>query len=99
MDKAERNVNTALTPKIAGDITLNADGTLSQASINEYHQLVAAQLDFMKADGEISDYEVKIDQTQDILQTSTLEITMRIIPKGKARYIVVNNSYAVKLSA
>jgi hypothetical protein len=99
MDKAERNVYAALVPKIAGDITLNSDGTLSQASINEYHQVVAAELEFMKADGEISDYEVEIDQSQDILQTSTLEITMRIIPKGKARYIVVNNSYAVKLSA
>jgi len=97
MDKAERNIYTALVPKLVGDITLNEDGTLAQATINEYHSIVAAELEFMKADGEISQYEVQIDQTQDILQTSTLEIAVKIIPKGKARYIVINNSYAVKL--
>ena len=51
----------------------------------------------MEIDGEVSAKEVEIDNTQDILQTSQLEITVTIVPKGKARNIVVNNAYAVKL--
>lgn len=104
MDKAERNNYVALVPKLVGDINLNSDGTLSQASINEYHAIVAGELAAMMIDGEISGteedpgYKVTIDQTQDILQTSELQITFEIIPKGKARNITVNNSYAVKLT-
>lgn len=98
MDKAERNVYTALVPKLVGDITLNEDGTLAQSTINEYHAIVDGQLELMKINGEISEKQVTIDQTQDILQTSELQITMKIIPKGKARNIIVNNSYAVKLN-
>ena len=104
MDKAERNTYVALVPKLVGDIDLNSDGTLSQPSINEYHTIVAGELALMMIDGEISGteadpgYKVTIDQDQDILQTSELQITMQIIPKGKARNIVVNNSYVVKLT-
>jgi len=97
MDKAERNIYVSLVPKLVGDIDLNADGTLDQASINEYHSIVDGELDIMEIDGEVSAKEVEIDNTQDILQTSQLEITVTIVPKGKARNIVVNNAYAVKL--
>ena len=104
MDKAERNVYVSLVPKLVGDISLNSDGTLSQGSINEYHSIVAGELALMMIDGEISGteddpgYKVTINQAQDILQTSELQITFEIIPKGKARNIVINNSYVVKLS-
>lgn len=97
MDKVERNNYVALVPKLVGDITLNADGTLDQASINEYHSIVDGELDLMEIDGEISAKEVSIDADQDILETSELQISVTIVPKGKARNIVVNNAYAVKL--
>ena len=98
MDKAERNIYVALVPKLAGDINLNDDGTLAQESINDYHSIADGELDTMKIDAEISAKQVIIDQTQDILSTSELQITVEIIPKGKARNIVVNNSYVVKLT-
>ena len=98
MDKAERNIYIALVPKLAGDIDINDDGTLAQESINEYHSITDGVLDVMKIDREIAAKQVTIDQTQNILSTSELQITVDIIPKGKANNIVVNNSYVVKLT-
>lgn len=97
MDKAERNTYAALVPKLVGDITLNEDGTLAQEAINDYHSIADGVLDIMLNNGEISAKEVSIDNTQDILQTSELQIVVEIVPKGKARNIVVNNSYALKI--
>jgi hypothetical protein len=97
MDKAERLMYTALVPKLSGTINLNEDGTLSQASINEYEAIVRAELESMLIAGEVSAYDVEIDATQDILQNSELQITVTIVPLGIARKIVVNNAYAVKI--
>ena len=98
MDKAERLMYIALFPKLNGTINLNSDGTLSQASINEYEAIVRAELESMLISGEISAYSVTIDATQNILQTEELKITVVIVPIGIARKITVNNAYAVKLS-
>ena len=43
----------------------------------------------MQASGEISDREVLIDPTQDILGTSTLYVTIKILPVGIAEFIEV----------
>jgi hypothetical protein len=44
----------------------------------------------MEADGEISAGQALIDPTQNVLSTSTLTISIKIVPVGIAEEIIVN---------
>ena len=46
---------------------------------------------------EVSAFEVAIDPNQNVLSTSKLVVTVRIIPIGVAKTIEVNLSYTIKL--
>jgi hypothetical protein len=98
MDKSERLVYTALLPKLNSPITLNADGTMTANTINIFKSEVIGALDVMLRAGEISAFSVEIDPAQDVLQTSTIEVTYFIVPIGVAREIEVNNSFTVSIS-
>jgi hypothetical protein len=51
----------------------------------------------MQNAGEISEFSVFVDPDQDVLTDSVLKIQVKIIPRGVARYIVVNIGYAVSI--
>lgn len=86
-DKAERLLKTAYEPFVNANIGLNDDGTILNEVIIYLEELGAEQLDQMEADGEISNYELLIDPSQNILQDSNLDITARIQPTGIAEFI------------
>ena len=52
----------------------------------------------MQRRGEVSSFQTLIDPEQDVLSTSKLAITIKIVPVGVARNIVVNIGFAVNLS-
>jgi hypothetical protein len=90
VDKAVRLVETILTPTLQSGIQLKADGSIREDVAGYFKDLAGDPLVNMKADGEISNYEVLINPAQNISQTSTLVITIRIQPTAIAEFINVN---------
>jgi hypothetical protein len=51
----------------------------------------------MQANGEISQYSVEIDSTQDVITTGKLVITIKNIPVGVARNIIINSGFTTQI--
>jgi hypothetical protein len=98
IDKAIRNVRAFLLPELNGPLYVTSDGKLSEDTIAYFKSLSGRPLEQMQRDGELSAFGVEIDPTQDILATSTLNISVKLIPVGVARQIKVNIGFTVKLS-
>lgn len=90
MQKATRITRLALLPYLNSPIEINADGTLTQDVIQQFKAVCERGLDQMRSAGEISQRQVLVDPSQDILSTNTLTITIKIIPVGSAETIAVN---------
>jgi hypothetical protein len=71
-------------------VLVNADGTLKAESIGYYIDAAQRPLTQMEADGEVSATQVLINPAQNVLSTSTLNVTIKIIQVGIAEQIVVN---------
>jgi hypothetical protein len=97
MDKAIRLVETALTPDLNRDLTLTSDGKLSSDSVGYFTDLCSTPLEQMESDKEISASEVLVDPDQDVLGTSTLVVTISIVPVGIAEFITVNIGFTVQI--
>lgn len=89
VDKAIRLVDSALTPQLNSGLEVNSDGTLSDDTIGYFRDIALQPIANMEADGEISAGDVLIDPTQDVNATSTLNITIKIVPTAIAEEIKV----------
>lgn len=90
IDKAIREVNRVLVPKISAPVYIDPDtGNLEASNIDALEALCEEPLDAMLRDGEISGHHVSISPYQKVLQTSKLEVVLKIIPVGTLREIVV----------
>lgn len=98
IQKAMRGVYAGMIPALNSPITLNADGTLTDVSIEYLTTLAEKNLFQMQRDSEISAFEVVISPTQDVLQTGKIVVSVNIVPVGVARNIVVNIGFNVSLS-
>lgn len=98
MDKAIRLVEAAVTPELNSTLLLNDDGTLSDDTIGYFNDICSSALEGMEADREISDFNVLIDPTQDVLATSTLVITIQVLPLGIAEFITVNIGFTTNIT-
>lgn len=97
MQKATRQIRTAMLPYLNSPIELNEDGTLTQNVIQQFKALCERALDQMRSAGEISQRQVAIDSSQDILSTNTLTISVKIIPIGSAETIEINIGFTTAL--
>jgi len=97
IDKAIRGAYVSLLPEIAAPIQLNRDGTLSDVTIGHLTSVAAPNLDQMVRDGDLSNYSVTINPTQDVLATSKVIIAIALLPKGVSRYIQVNIGFTTSL--
>lgn len=88
--KITRVVRAALLPSLSSPLKVNADGTLTAATIGYFETLCQNPLTQMEADNELSAHKVIINPNQNVLATSTLEITLQNVPLGVARVIKVN---------
>ena len=88
--KITRVVRTNMLPALSSPLKVNADGTLSAATIGYFETLANNPLTQMEADDELSAYKIIINPAQDVLATSTLELTLQNVPLGVARIIKVN---------
>ena len=99
IDKAVRGVNVALTNFINAPLFVDADtGKLTELTVSNFRNAASIPLEQMLVDGELSGYEVIIDPDQNVLTTSRVELTIRLVPVGVARTIVVNIGYVVSLA-
>lgn len=98
IQKAMRGVYAGMIPALNSPITLNADGTLTDVSIEYLTTLAEKNMFQMQRDSEISAFEVVISPTQDVLQTGKIVVAVNIVPVGVARNIVVNIGFNVSIS-
>jgi hypothetical protein len=97
IDKATRNLRTFIVPKLGSPLRVNPDGTLREDTIKTFKALGDRALSSMEADGELSAYEVIINALQDVVTSSTLEITVKLVPVGVAREITINLGFVPNL--
>lgn len=97
LDKAERLVYTAVIGSLNSPLYVNTDGTLTDDTVDLFRTLCETQLDVMQSNGEISQYSVVIDPTQDVITTGKLIITIKNIPVGVARNIIINSGFTTQI--
>ena len=91
VDKVERLLRAVYTPYLNTRVLFNTDGTLADSTIGFFQDIGQDSMDTnLEAVGEISASEVKIDPTQDVLATSTLTVSVDIVPTGIAEFITIN---------
>lgn len=97
IDKAVANMRITVLPALGSTIKVNTDGTLSVDSINYFKSLAEQGMDVLLRAGEVSNYAIVIDPTQDVLSTNTLNITAKIQPTGVADFITINVGFTTTL--
>tara|TARA_R110000796_G_scaffold74629_8_gene167827 strand:- start:6286 stop:7479 length:1194 start_codon:yes stop_codon:yes gene_type:complete len=98
IDKAVRNTRTFLLPKLNSPLFVNSNGTLTEDTIASFKNDAERSLEELQRNGELSAFSVTIDPDQDVLSTSKVSITIKVVPVGVARNIVVNIGLAVRVS-
>jgi len=97
LDKAIRATRRALTPKLNATVALNRDGSIQGIFIKQFESLVKLELGQMKANDELSQFDVTINPAQNILATNTLEVSVAIVPFGTSKTIEVNIGFQASL--
>ena len=97
IDKAIRGIYTSLLPDLNGPLVLNANGTLTDATIASLESDARAPLDVMVRDAELSTYGVVIDPAQNVLGTNKVVVQVTDIQVGVARNIEVDIKNAKSL--
>ncbi len=104
VNKAARVVYAGLAPLINSQLLANADGTISAQAMAILQNAVKPGLDAMVKNGNISAYPktpgsnvngLYINPTQNIVSTSTVAVTLNIVPIGIARSIVVTLGFTI----
>jgi hypothetical protein len=88
--KITRVVRANMLPALSSPLKVNADGTLTAGTIGYFETLANNPLVQMEADNELSAHKIIINPAQDVLATSTLELTLQNVPLGVARIIKIN---------
>ena len=96
--KITRVVRANMLPALSSPLKVNADGTLTAATIGYFESLANAPLVQMEADGELSAHKIIINPAQNVLATSTLELTLQNVPLGVARIISINVGFVTSVA-
>ena len=97
IDKACRGIYASLLPALGSPLDVNADGTLTNQTIAYFTSLSKVNLNQMVSNQELSAFAVSINPAQNVLSTSTLTITVQLVPVGVARTITFNIGYSVNV--
>lgn len=97
IDKAKRVLRTYITPKLGSPLRVNSDGTLREDTIKTFKSLGNKGLSQMESNGELSAFEVIINSAQNVVSTSKLEITVKLVPVGVTREIIINLGFTPSL--
>mgnify|MGYP003145842371 CR=1 FL=1 len=97
IDKAKRLLRFFILPKLGSPLRVNSDGTLRADTVATFKALAEKALGQMETQGEVSAYEVVINAAQNVVSTGQLELTVKIVPVGVAREIVINIGFVPNL--
>lgn len=98
MDKAVRGIRTYLTPELGGNVYIDPDtGKLQSYTVSHLETTANIPLEEMKKAGELSGYKAEIDAEQDVLSTSTIEVTIKNVPVGVVRKFKVKIGFVKSL--
>lgn len=88
MDKAQRIAAEAYHPFIETSIALEPNGRIKQSEASYMETVLDSALRTGMAE-QISDVSVSVDTEQDIVNTSTLAVTVKVLPLGYMTWITV----------
>lgn len=98
IDKAQRGVYLKLLPRISGPIYINPEtGEISSDTISSLEAIGSMPLEQMERDSELSGFKIYINPNQDVLSSSMLTVTLKIVPVGVLREITVNLGFALSV--
>lgn len=98
MDKAVRGIRTYLTPELGGNVYIDPDtGKLQSYTVSHLETTANIPLEKMEKAGELSGYKAEIDAEQDVLSTSTIEVTIKNVPVGVVRKFKVKIGFVKSL--
>ncbi|WP_299683440.1 DUF2586 family protein [uncultured Dokdonia sp.] len=90
INKASRLLHKALLSKLNSSILLDASGSLAPSVIKGFETICNKALQRMVFNREISTFDLFIDPSQNIVETSVFQIKAEVTPIGTARKIVIN---------
>lgn len=98
MDKAVRGIRTYLTPELGGNVYIDPDTSKLQSyTVSHLETTANIPLEEMEKAGELSGYKAEIDAEQDVLSTSTIEVTIKNVPVGVVRKFKVKIGFVKSL--
>lgn len=98
MDKAVRGIRTYLTPELGGNVYIDPDtDKLQSYTVSHLETTANIPLEEMEKAGELSGYKAEIDAEQDVLSTSTIEVTIKNVPVGVVRKFKVKIGFVKSL--
>lgn len=101
IDKAYRICYDTMLDELLDEIDLNEDGTMKHAVVKSWQQTLENAINRkMTANGELSATDgegckVYINEKQNVVSTSRIELNLKVRPHGYARYIDVNIGFLV----
>jgi hypothetical protein len=87
MDVACTALRAAAITFLNDTILVNNDGTIRETSARLIEQFCNSYVRNALGQGNISDLQISVNRTTNVLSTSTLPITLRILPLGYSKYI------------
>jgi hypothetical protein len=94
-DKAFRNLRTVYLPEVNASIYVNKDGTISASAIQYFKKIGEDVMQGLKDAGNISDYSIDIDPTQQPIISGGLDVVAKIIPVGVASEIRIKLGFTL----
>lgn len=102
IDKAVRDINTAMRPLLSSPLQVDpVTGFISEDTIQVFKTTAETPLEAMQAakpTPELSGFEVIINPEQDVLATSTIEMSVNLVPMGTARQISIKIGFTTQLT-
>ena len=88
IDKSQRIAAAAYTPYVEDHVRIESDGTINSTDAKHLEDILKASIR-TNMGAQISDVDVFINPEQDIINTSTLEVQVKILPLGYLTWITV----------
>lgn len=97
MDKAVVVAYANLVENLLDEVEVATDGSIHPAVIKSWQADLDSALRVMVTDGDLSDVQVYIDETQKVLSTGLIKVVIRLLPVGYAEYIEVQIGFTTQI--
>lgn len=98
MDKAVILAYNILVEKLGDEVPMTEDGKIHPAIIKSWQNAVESNINsLMTMNGELSNCQVYIDESQDVTRTGEMVVEVRLQPVGYAEMITVKIGFTTKI--